>query len=119
MSTPVKKFPESGGLVSDIEDYGRACRNDDEEPPLHGENLLKKQKSALLPACTLPTDWYLNPFVLLLGMVALLWFLYILIVSCFTDGISGAFVTLSEVSLRFNGATADAPLSCLPRTREH
>jgi len=79
----VQKFPESAGLVSDIEDLRQGLAAiDDEEPPLHGEIFLKKQKSALLPGwlSTLPTDWYLNPFVLCLGMVALLWFLYILIV---------------------------------------
>jgi hypothetical protein len=79
----VRKFPEAAGLASDIEDLKQGlCAIEDEEPPLHSGIFLKKQNASRIPGwiSTLPSDWYLNPFVLCLGMVALLWFLYILIV---------------------------------------
>jgi hypothetical protein len=78
----VRQFPESADLVRDIEDLKQGLRAiEDEEPPLHGEVFLKKQKSSLLPGWLsfLPTDWYLNPFILGLGLVAFVWFLYVLI----------------------------------------
>jgi hypothetical protein len=77
----VQQFPESAGLVRDIEDLKQGLRAiDDEEPPLHGEVFLKKQKASPFPRLLslLPTDWYLNPFILCLGLVAIVWFLYVL-----------------------------------------
>jgi hypothetical protein len=79
----VRQFPESAGLARDIEELKKGLLSiDDEEPPFHGEDIVKKKKSSFLFELLsfLPTEWYLNPFVLCLGLVVFLWFLYIFIV---------------------------------------
>jgi hypothetical protein len=79
----IMKSPENEGLVRDIEEIKKGLLAiEDEEPPFLGDMMLKKQKSSFFNdwLSILPTNWYFNPFVLCMALVAFLWFLYIFIV---------------------------------------
>ncbi len=83
----VAECPECADLVEDIRKLtnGLSSIEDEEPPPLHLDETLKKKPRPLLTPWIqdLPSNWYRNPFVLSFGFMLFVLLIYILLAFVF------------------------------------
>jgi hypothetical protein len=82
-----KDCPSCADIVKDIQKLknGLSSIEDEEPPPLHLDEILKKKPKPLITPWIqdLPVDWYRNPFIMSFGFLMVVLVIYVLMVFVF------------------------------------